>query len=390
MRHCIHGQRTPTRRRVLQGLAGTAGLLAMPRSGWAQAKGAPIKIGVCGPFTAQFAQLGQWMKNGINVAVRETNERGGVKGQSIEVVFADDQGPNPTVAANAVTKLLAQEKVVALIGPHFTPAILPNLPLLDQFQIPSLTGASGPAVTDKGSKWVFRIRLNDSVGAGLLVAFVSKTLGWKKIGLEYVNTAFGQSGINAVKLAMAAAGMEPAVIQTHNDGTRDFTPHILALNEAAVDGVIVWTDDQPAGLFAKQTRTMGAKFAIAGSTAFSGPLFLQLAGDAAEGIYSITDFTKSNPKPAIQAWNKRYEDIFHEKPELYATTYYDAVNLTVLALSKSASLGGSDIRTALTELRQVDGVMTTYDWSANGDMVHSGLITQIQGGSPKVVKTLEG
>ena len=378
----------PTRRRVIGGLAGVAALAALPRGVKAEATGEPIKIGVSAPLTAQFAQLGQWTKNGVLVAVKEVNDRGGIKGRPLQVVFADDQGPNPTAAANAVTKLLAQENVVALIGPHFTPAVLPNLPLLEQFQVPALTGASGPAVTEKGSKWVFRIRLNDNLGAKLMVDFVMQTLNWKKIGLEYVNTAFGQSGIGAVKQAMTAAKLEPALVQTHTDATRDFTSHVLAFNEAAVDGVIVWTDDQPAGLFTKQIRTMGAKFGLAGSTSFSQPLFLQLAGNAADGAYAVTDFTMTNPKPSIQAWNARYDAVYHEKPELYATTYYDAVNLIAAAMATATTITGPDIRQALTQLHDVAGAMTTYSWSPNGDMVHSGLITRVENGAPGVVKII--
>ena len=376
----------PTRRQLLGGIGAAASLAALPRA--SRAVGEPIRIGVSAPLTAQFAQLGQWTKNGINIATAEINGRGGIKGRPLEVIFADDQGPNPTAAANAVTKLLAQEKVTAMIGPHFTPAILPNLPLLEHFKTPTLTGASGPAVTERKSPWVFRTRLNDNLGAALLVKFATEELGWKKIGLEYVNTAFGQSGIAAVKQALTEAKVEPALVQTHTDATRDFTPHVLAFNDAGVDGVISWTDDQPAGLFVKQMRTLGAKFGLAGSTSFSQPMFLQLAGDGAEGIYSVSDFTTSNPSPAIQDWNKRYESIHHEQPELYATTYYDTLNLLARALDRAPELTGPALRQALTELHGVAGVMTTYDYSPTGDMVHAGLITRVEGGQPKVVRTI--
>ena len=366
-----------TRRQAMKALAGiaaTAPTLARAQSG------EPIRIGVSAPLTAQFAQNGLWMKNGVSLALREINDRGGIKGRKLDVAFADDQGPNPTAAANAVTRLIAQEQVVALIGPHFTPAILPNLPLLGQHNVPALTGASGPVVTQQGSKWVFRVRLNDSVGAGLLVKYCVDVLGWKKIGLEYVNTAFGQSGIAMVRDALSEHQISPALVQTHTDATKDFTPHVLAFDGAGVDGVIAWTDDQPAGLFAKQRKTLGAKFALAGSTSFSQPTFLQLAGDASEGIVSVTDFTRENPSPPIQAWKQKYAAAYKEEPELYATTYYDAMNILAAAIERASEPTGAAIQDALTKTRDFQGVMTTYGWSPNGDMVHSGLITKVAQG----------
>jgi branched-chain amino acid transport system substrate-binding protein len=370
-----------TRRTALASAAGLAIGRALPaRAGGAET----IRLGVSAPLTAQFAQNGLWMKNGVALAVKDINDRGGIKGRRIEVNFADDQGPNPTAAANAVSRLIAEDQSVVMIGPHFTPAILPNLPLLAQYSVPTLTGASGPVVTQQGSKWVFRIRLNDAVGAKLLVKYCVETLGWKKIGLEYVNTAFGQSGIAMVKEALTARSITPAPVQTHTDATKDFTPHLLAFGEAGVDGVIVWTDDQPAGLFAKQRTTLGSKFGLAGSTSFSQPTFLALAGDAAEGIVSITDFSKENPSPAIQAWKQKYKAAYNAEPELYATTYYDAVNIIAAAIERAPDASGPAIQDALTRTKDFAGAMTTYTWSENGDMVHSGLITKIEGGSVKV------
>ena len=110
----------------------------------------------------------------------------------------DDQGPNPTAAANADIKMMTQDQVVAIIGPHFTPGILADEPLLAQYKVPAFTGATGPAVTAQGNKFVFRVRLNDNLGAALLVRYLTHELDWKKIGIDYVNTAFGQGGIGAL------------------------------------------------------------------------------------------------------------------------------------------------------------------------------------------------
>jgi branched-chain amino acid transport system substrate-binding protein len=378
--------RTMLTRRAI--LAGSAVATLAPRIATAQSSAAPIPIGVSAPLTAQFAQDGVWMKNGISLAAKQINDRGGIKGRPVRLYFEDDQGPNPTAAANAVTKLITEYNVVAMLGPHFTPAMLPVEPMLAQYKVPALTGATGPVVTQQHNLFVFRVRLNDSSGAALLVKYLVQTLGWKKIGLAYVNTAFGQSGGNAVKAALAQYNIKPAAIQTHLDSTKDFTSQLLKFQQAAVDGIIVWTDDQPGGLIAKQRETLGMKFGLAGSTTFSQPPFLSLAGNAANGVYAITDFVGDNDSAEIVAWKKLYSGVYGEAPELYSSTYYDAMNLLAWAMNQAASITGPDIREALTKVHDLPGVMTRYSWSASGDMVHSGLITVIKNQRPTVVSVV--
>ncbi len=378
-----------SRRAVLgSGLAAASAAL-LPAAVRAAPSGAPIPIGCSAALTAQFAQNGLWMKQGVSLAAKQINDKGGVKGRPVQVFFEDDQGPNPTAASNAVIKLLTQDKVVAVIGPHFTPGVLPVEPMLSQYKVPALTGASGPVVTQQNNPYVFRVRLDDATGAVLLVKYVLESLKWKKIGLDYVNTAFGQSGIAAVKEALSARGVTPVATQTHLDSTKDFTSQLLTFKQAGVDGIIVWTDDAPSGLLVKQMKTLGVKFGLAGSTTFSQPPFLALAGDAANGVYSVTDFVQSNPNPRITEWKKVYHAVYNEDPELYATTYYDAMNILALAMGQVGEISGPAIQEALTKVKDYQGIMTSYTWSKNGDMVHSGLIAEVKGGAPQVIETVK-
>jgi branched-chain amino acid transport system substrate-binding protein len=375
---------------VLAGLVGslTAGCGSAAGTSSAASK-PPINVGVSAPLTGQFAQDGAWMKNGITLAVKNINAHGGINGRKIQLFFEDDQGPNPTAAVNAVNALITQDHVVAVIGPHFTPAMLPAETIFAKYQVPALTGATGPVITQQGNPWIFRIRLDDAIGAKLLVNYVLDHLHWKRIGLDYVNTSFGQSGIQAVKQALAARGVQPVAVQDHLDTTKDFTPQILAFEQAHVDGIIVWTDDQPGGLLAKQMATLGAKFGLAGSTTFSQPPFLTLAGSAANGAVAITDFVQNNPSPAIQAWDKQYRAVYGYDPELYASTYYDAANLLAYAMEHARKIDGPDIQKALAAISGYKGVMTTYTYSPNGDMVHAGLITKVENGQPVILARVQ-
>lgn len=390
MFHSIDVGRRRSRLLAALTVASGAFLLGMLTPAWAGgAAEHPIRVGLSAPLTGQFAQDGRWFRQGVELAVKDINAAGGIDGRPIRLFAEDDQGPNPTAAENAVTKLLTEDHVVAVLGPHFTPAMLPSEALFAHYHVPALTGASGPVVTQQHNKWIFRVRLDDATGAQLLVKYVLNDLKWRRIGLDYVNTAFGQSGIAEVKKALAAHGIKPVITETHLDSTKDFTSQLLALKRAHIQGVIVWTDDQPGGLIAKQMKTLGVGFGLAGSTTFSQPPFLQLAGSAANGAVAITDFVPDNPDPVVQAWERKYAAVYHAKPELYASTYYDAMNILAAAMRHAPELTGSAIEQALMKIANHHGVMTTYTWSANGDMVHSGFITKVEDGKPVIIERVK-
>jgi branched-chain amino acid transport system substrate-binding protein len=386
MSHSISRAGMTRRAALASSLSLAAGALGGRPADAQPAGGQPIPIGVSGPLTAQFAMDGRWMREGVELAVKEINASGGIKGRPLQVFVEDDQGPNPTAAANAVSKLVTQHHVVAIIGPHFSPGILAVLPLLERYQVPAFTGASGPAVTAQGSKYVFRIRLNDNATAALLVQYLTHDLNWKSIGIDYVNTAFGQGGFGALKAALDAEHIAPLMVQTHLDSTKDFTAQLLSFRQAGVKGLILWTDEVPLGLLTKQIRTLGLDVEIAGQNGLQAPDVLALSGDAIEGAISIGEYISNNPDPIIQDWVKRYNAAYGNDPEVFGTIYYDAVKLLAEALRRVPELSGPAIQQALTQIRDYRGVVTTYTWSPGGDMVHSALITRNKDRKPVIIK----
>jgi branched-chain amino acid transport system substrate-binding protein len=369
------------------GLSIAAAVAAWPSPGQAQpATGQPIPVGLSAPLTMQFAEDGKWMRQGAQLAINEINASGGIAGRPLQLFAEDDQGPNPTAAANAMTKLVTQDHVVASIGPHYTPGILADEPLLERYQVPAFTGATGPLVTSQGNKFVFRMRMNDKVGAALLVRYLTGEQNWKAIGIDYVNTAFGQGGLSALKAEFEAEHIVPVLVQTHLDSTKDFTPQLLSFQQAGAQGLIIWTDDQPAGLLTKQMRTLGLNFGIAGAGALTEPDMLSLSGDASEGAFAICEFVTNNPDPAVQEWRQRYHAVYGTDPDIYGSVYYDATKLLADAMKRATGINGPAIQQALTATKGFRGVVTTYSWSPGGDMVNSALIARLEHQHPVVIK----
>jgi hypothetical protein len=159
-----------------------------------------------------------------------------------------------------------------------------------------------------------------------------------------------------------------AATQTHLDSTKDFMSQLLNFQQVEVDGNIAWTDDQLGGLLAKQHKTLDMKLGLAGATTSSQPPFLALAGDAADGVYAVTNLIAENDSQGLIAYKEQYSDAYGEPPELYSSRYQDAINLLAWAIGEAATVTGPDIRKALTRASDRPAVMTRYTWSTSGDI----------------------
>jgi len=195
------------------------------------------------------------------------------------------------------------------------------------------------------------------------------------------------SGWRSALAAKAAQemGLKPVAVESHNAEDKDFSAQLGRLRDAGAQMVILWTHDNESALIVRQAKQLGLPMKFAGSTSLSQPVFVKLAGDAAEGAISSSDFVPSDPDPKTQAFAKKYQQQYHVEAELYAATYYDATYLAAKAIEMAGGTEPAKVREAFGKL-QYSGILGDYKCEADGDCNHQILIVEIQKGAP-VVKT---
>lgn len=356
-----------------------SGAMLSAGGGWAD-----VTIGASAPMTGPRALLGHHYKQGVDLAVEEVNAAGGVLGQNLAVVFADDQGDNTNFAINAMSKLKDSDKVPVVLGPHFSVAQLATQKSYCDGTLVSITGASGVPVTEQGCNFVVRTRANDNLQAQALVTYALEHLGTSKIGVLFINDDFGKGGSERVLRALEAANVKPVGVSSHNPHDTDFSAQLSSLKAAGAELIILWTHDQESALIARQAQQFNLGIRIAGSTSLSQPTFIELAGPAGEGVISATDFLTSDTKPAVQEFVAKYRERYNEEPELYAATYYDTVKLAAAAINAAGSTDAPAVREAFATLEQA-GVLADYKCEANGDCNHQVNIVEIRDGQPAML-----
>ena len=197
-----------------------------------------IEIGVVGPLTGDFSFGGYQQLNGSLRAAQEINEAD----PTVEIkIIAEDDASNCDQTVNAITKLITQDEVLAVLGAHNSPCTLLSVPVTTQHQVPQFTVSVGTDITKQGSQYIFRINASAPRQAEELARIAVKVLGYTNVGVLFVNDEYGRSCAEAFRDALGDHGVEPAVWETWARGDRDFSGQLTKVQLAepeAVPGVM--------------------------------------------------------------------------------------------------------------------------------------------------------
>jgi branched-chain amino acid transport system substrate-binding protein len=170
--------------------------------------------------------------------VQEVNAKGGVNGAKIELFIYDTQG-DATKAVQLATKLIRNDKVVAIIGPSTTGESMAVIPLVQREQIPLISCAAGVKITEPVNAWVFKTPANDQVAAEKIYNFAAKK-GQKRIALLTVSDSYGSSGREQLKVLAAKKGFTIVADEVFSPKDTDMTPQLTKIRGANPDAVICW------------------------------------------------------------------------------------------------------------------------------------------------------
>ena len=156
--------------------------------------GDTIRVGVYGDTTGATSSFGVSTKNGIALAFEEINAAGGVNGKKLEMVFEDDQG-SPEKAKTVISKLINQDKVVAVLGEVASSNSLAAAPVAQEAKVPMITPSStNPKVTEVGD-YISRVCFIDPFQGSVMAKFAVNTLKAKTAAVLGDNSSDYSKGL---------------------------------------------------------------------------------------------------------------------------------------------------------------------------------------------------
>jgi branched-chain amino acid transport system substrate-binding protein len=312
-----------------------------------------IKIGVFGPMTGDAAANGASEKDAVNLAVQEKNDAGGIRGEKIEPVYADDGG-KPEEAVNAIKRLISRDEVLLNIGSISSPASLAASQVSRQSETAQIVVAgTAQRITTQGNKWVFRSPVPDTKLVADLVDFIhEKFPKITKFAFLYVNDDFGRGGFEAFKAAGAKYGFEIVAEERYTRGDIDFTAQLGRIKAGPAAAMVEWSRYTEGALVAKQYVQTGLNLVRFGSDGIATPKFIELGGSATDGIYFTSHFSVATAAdiPAAKAFIAKYQKAYGKIPDAYAAESYDSIVMAIMAVEAAGKSDRAAVRDALAKV----------------------------------------
>ncbi|GAB4245942.1 MAG: ABC transporter substrate-binding protein [Thermoleophilia bacterium] len=352
--------------------------------------GEPIVVGAVVSATGAAAPLGEPERATLQMMEKQVNEAGGVLGRPLKIIIEDDQS-NSKEAVTATQKLIQQDKVVAIIGGTISPSTLAMKPITAQAKIPHLAMAAANAITDEPPiDWIWRTPPKDALAVAKALKYISENLKVTKIAVLHDENAFGSSGAAEIEKTAKDWGLEIVGKESYKTDETDLTTQLTKLKGANPEVLVVWGTNPGPAVAAKNMKQLGWDIPYVGSHGIANKKFIELAGDAAEGVVfpagkllipsSITD---PQQKAIVDQFVAAYQAAVGQLPPTFAGHAFDALGLLLKAIDTAQSTEPEAIQKALNETTGFAGPDGVYNYSPtnhDGLSVDDMIVVKIEGG----------
>jgi branched-chain amino acid transport system substrate-binding protein len=322
-----------------------------------QATQEPIKIGFFSPTTDFAAADGTSALQSAQLAVKILNEKGGILGRQIELVFYDDAA-KPDQASAIARKLIEQDKVVAAVSGSYSGATRAAAPIFQEAGIPMLSAyAIHPEITKTGNM-IFRIGTLADVEGRVGAELIGKVLNLKKVAILTVDNDFGISLTDGFKKRAADLGLEIVLEEKYPLGETEFRPIISKIKSSGAEVVYATGYYNEAANLVSQAKDEGLNIPIIGQEGYDSPKFIELAGDAAEGVIITTDLNRDSDNPMTKTFLEQYKATYGEDADMVGASAFDAVMVLAYAIQTAGSTDANAIVQALANLKDFKDVAT--------------------------------
>lgn len=361
--------------RTMAGIAGMLGMLSVMAAGLAgmpssAAAAPPIKIGSFLSLTGPAAYLGDPEDKTIRLYVDEINAAGGVLGRTLELIVYDDEG-EANQARTFGRRLIEEHKVDVLIGGTTTAATMAVVPLAEEAHVPFLSLAEGVHIVDPVKRWVFKTPHTDLMACEKIFRDLARR-GMTNIGLISGTDAFGRSMRDqCVKLA-PNYDIQISVDETYGPGDTDLTRQFAKIR--AVQGIQALVNPgvgQGPALVVRTYQQFGMKLPLYESHGVASARFIELAGNAAEGVRMpaaallIADLLPdSDPQKSVEVdYKRQYEKRWNSPASPFGGHAYDALFITVAAMKRAGTVDKEAVRDEIEKTRGFVGTAGTVNMS---------------------------
>lgn len=350
-----------------------------------------IKIGGNLEMTGNTASWGESMAKGIKLAFKQANDSGGVLGKKINFIIADNRS-EPSESANAMTKLITQDKVVLVLGTGGSTNSIAGAPISAENKVPFITPfATNPKVTAEGEnvrEFAFRVCFIDPFQGTVMAGFASKTLNAKTAAIYVDNSADYAKGLaQFFEESFVKTGGKIVAKEAYLQKDQDFKSILTKIKSTNPDVVFVPGYYEDVAKIVKQAREMGITVPIIGGDAWDSPKLVEMAGaEAMNNTFFSNHYAPDNSSPQIDKFVEAYKKEYNQIPDAPAVLGYDAACMAIDAIKRANSADPVKIKDALVQTKDLQLVTGTVTLDKYHNPVKSAVVMELKDGK-QVYKT---
>ena len=351
------------------------------------ADGDTIKVGGLLEMTGGSASFGISGKNGIDLALKKINEKGVLGGKKLSLVVADTKS-EASEATNGMQKLISQDKVVAVIGPNQSSAVIASGAINNGAKVVDITpmGTNPDVTVDPKTKQVkpysFRTCFIDPFQGTVMASFASNELKVKRAAIYIDNTSDYAKGLaQFFKENFVKNGGLVVIEEAYLQKDTDFKSTLTKIKAAKPDFIYIPGYYQEVGLIVKQAREMGITVPMAGGDGWDSAKLPEIAGKAAlENTFFSSLYSPDDTSDLNKDFVAEYKKAYNTNPDVFAALAYDSSLLVAKAIEDAGSADPAKIGEAMAKIKGFKGVSGEVTFNEQHNPIKSAVIIEHKDG----------
>lgn len=321
-----------------------------------------VVIGVAWPFAAN----NDLFNEGIDLAVKEINENGGINGRELKLLKADD-GAELEKGLKIAQSFAENKAIQAVIGHRNSFISIPASAIYEQAGLVMLSPAStASGLTQNGYKHIFRCIPSDDEIARQMAVYLAGQ-GHRRMVIAYSDDSYGTGLANSFEDQAKTQGITIVDRFDNYTGLEDLKRLHGKWQAFGFDGIFI-AENMPEGAqFIFDAGQAGIHVPFFGGNTLESPLLSSIGGKAAEGAIVGSVFNPNLNRPEVESFVLGFSQAYHKMPNSYAALGYDAVKILAAAIEKSDSQNRSTVAERLRNMGSWLGASGIHEFDANGN-----------------------
>lgn len=328
-----------------------------------------VKIGAVLSVTGPASFIGEPEKNSIEMVRDAINANGGVLGKKVEVIIYDDEC-NVNKAVLSVDKLIKKDRVAVVLGPSISGNTLAVMNKFPAAKIPMISCSAAEKIVKPVNPWIFKVAPSDRFAVQKILSD-AKTKNYTKLAIITVSDGFGQAGREVLKELIPTSGFELVADEVYGPKDTDMTAQLTKIKEINPDAIICWGTNPGPAVIARNRVQLGMTTPLYMSHGVASKKFIELAGEAAEGLLLpaghllvAEQLPDSDPQKAVLLdYTKNYTETFDKPVSTFGGHGSDALHLAVKAIELGGSAEPQAIRESLETIQDFAGVGGVFSFT---------------------------